>query len=782
VTKPRVVAPEYSDIRETTATSLGIPTKIGYILLLFGASHVDNRSIQVLKPLLNPDAIAVVGASEKFGAGSLVIENLRTLGYEGKIIPVNPGYSTVLGLPCYPSLLEVPSEQKIDCVAIVLGYRQVIPVLEQAAQRGVRAAWAFASGFAETGEEGARLQDQLRALCLARRILFCGPNCVGCVNLHGRVGTFSAPISPTLRKGRIGAVAQSGSVILALANSNRGVGFSTLVSSGNEAVLDTTDYLDYFLEDENTAVVIAFLEGIRRPEAFIQACERAAQLKKPIIVVKVGRSELAQKTAVTHTGALTGSDEVHDAVFRRLGVIRVDALDELLETAEAFVHCGKRLPQGDRVGVITVSGGEIGLIGDLAKRFSFSFPPLSPVAREELERRLPPFTPIDNPLDAWGSGDLRETYPACLEVLAKEQGIDLIAVSQDAPPGMAEKQMSQYADVARAAVRASSSGKPVVVFSHVSGGLDPTIKDILDRGHVPFLQGTRESLFAVHNLIEYGRFQRRRALKHEVSGDSPANLAVMIERLGGARRVLGYDESREILRAFKIPMVGEVLAKSMEHALEAAETIGYPVVLKGQSPQIPHKTDAGLVWLNVGDQTELRTAYEAITRRVHEYDATAALEGILVQDMVPLEAVEVIVGVSRDGSFGPVVVLGLGGILVELLKDTSLRLPPISLDEAYTMIAELRGRPLLEGFRGKGPADIDALASVLVQVGRMALDMREVLVSLDLNPLMILPREEGVRVVDVVMEVGDRKTNENQKTSRHERDPFTRRRRERSSS
>jgi len=732
---------------------------------------VDKQSTKDLKPLLNPGSIAVVGASEKFGAGSLVIENLRTLGYEGKIIPINPGYSTVLGLPCHPSLLDVPDEEKIDCVAIVLGYRQIIPVLEQAAQRNVRGAWAFASGFAETGAEGARLQDQLRALCLAKGIMFCGPNCVGCVNLHGRVGTFSAPISPTLQKGKIGAVAQSGSVVLALANSNRGLGFSTLVSSGNEAVLDTTDYVNHLLEDDNTEVVIAFLEGIRRPEAFLRVCDRAAELSKPIVVVKAGRSELAQKTAVTHTGALTGSDEVHDALFRRLGVIRVDTLDELLETAEAFVQCGKRLPKGDRVGAITVSGGEIGLIGDLSERFSFSFPPLSAGAREELERRLPPFTAIDNPLDAWGSGDLRETYPACLDVLAREDGVDLIAVSQDSPPGMAEKQITQYADVARAAVRASSRGKPVVVFSHVSGGLDPTIKNILDRGHVPFLQGTQESLLAIHNLVEYGRFQRKRALTQEVSGDSPANLAVMIERLGGRRRVLGYDEAREILKAFKIQVVEEVLAESVERALEGAETIGYPVVLKGQSPKIPHKTEAGLVWLKIRDATELRTAYEEITRRVREYDPTVVLEGILVQAMVPQEAVEVIVGVSTDACFGPVVVLGLGGILVELLRDTSLRLPPITLDEAHAMIAELKGRPLLEGFRGKEPADIDALASVLVQVGRMAVDMREVLVSLDLNPLMILPGKGGVRVVDVVMEVGGRKANENRKTSTHETDP-----------
>jgi len=320
---------------------------------------------------------------------------------------------------------------------------------------------------------------------------------------------------------------------------------------------------------------------------------------------------------------------------------------------------------------------------------------------------------------------------------------------------MAQKQVSQYADVARAAVRAASSGKPVVVFSHVSGGLDPTIKDILDHGHIPFLQGTGESLLAIHNLVEYGQFQRRRDGRQETLGNSPANLAVMIQKLSGERRVLPYVESTEILTAFGIRVVEEVLTESVEHALEAAETIGYPVVLKGQSAQIPHKTDAGLVRLNIRDRAELRTSFKEITRRAHEYDPSATLGGILVQEMVSDEAVEVIVGVSKDLSFGPVMVLGLGGMLVELLRDTSLRLPPISLDDAYSMISELKGRSLLEGFRGRERADIDSLAYVMVQVGRMAMDLREVLFSLDLNPLMILPGKRGVRVVDVVMEVGN---------------------------
>jgi acyl-CoA synthetase (NDP forming) len=333
--------------------------------------------------------------------------------------------------------------------------------------------------------------------------MLCGPNCVGYVNLHDKVGTFSAPVSPTLRKGNIGVIAQSGSVVLAIANSNRGIGFSTIVSSGNEAVLDTVDYMEHFLDDPHTQVIAAFLEGIRRVDAFKDCCVRAAAIGKPVIVVKVGRSEMARKTVASHTGALAGSDEMNDAFFKKYGVIRVDDLDQLLETAALFSQLKGRLPRGNQVGMVTVSGGEIGLVGDLSKAFSFGYPPLSETAEKKLKEKLPAYTTIANPLDAWGSGDLKETYPACLDVLAGEDAIDLIAISQDSPPGMSDKQIDQYADVARAAVRCAQGEKPVVVFSHVSGGLDQTIKGILDDGGVPFLQGTRESLGAIENLFTY---------------------------------------------------------------------------------------------------------------------------------------------------------------------------------------------------------------------------------------------------------------------------------------
>ena len=710
-------------------------------------------STKDLSPLLSPKTIAVIGASEKFGAGSLVIENLRMLGFEGRIIPVNPGYKEVLGLPCYPSLAEVPAQTAIDSVAVVLGSGKILPMMEQAAQRGIRGAWAFASGFAETGEDGAVLQAKLKAFCDANQILFCGPNCVGYINLHDKVGTFSAPVSPTLCKGNIGAVVQSGSVALALANSHRGIGFSTIVSSGNEAVLDTVDYMEHFLDDPNTHVLIAFLEGIRRIDAFKECCIRATAIGKPVIVVKVGRSEMARKTVASHTGALAGSDAIHDAFFKKYGVIRVDDLDQLLETAAVFSQSKDRLPRGNRIGMATVSGGEIGLIGDISKAFSFEYPSLSTDAQAKLKQKLPAYTAVSNPLDAWGSGDLKATYPACLDVLAEEEAIDLIAISQDSPPGMSDKQIAQYSDVAKAAVACAQGEKPVVVFSHVSGGLDRTIKGILDVGGVPFLQGTRESLGAIDNLCTYAEHCRRQKRDRSGDGLSPDNLDALKAKYKMKEGLLGYEDCQTLIGAYGIGVPEGAMVDSEDEAAAVAQRIGYPVVMKGQSPQIPHKTEAGLVRVDIRNEAALRETYSTMVRNTRDYDTDARLEGILVQRMVPGNPVETIIGIADDAAFGPAVVFGLGGIFVELLKDSTLSLPPVSRDEAHRMIAELKGKQLLDGFRGQPRSDQEALITTLVQIGQLAKDFAGMIATLDINPLMVLPEGQGVVAADIVIEM-----------------------------
>ena len=460
-----------------------------------------------LGPLLRPRSIAVVGASDKPGAGSIVLENLARLGFRGEVYPVNPRHAALAGHRCYDSLQAVPGD--VDCVAILLSSEQVLPTLREAAAIGARAAWVLASGFAESGGRGVALEREMAAFAAAHRMALCGPNSVGVVNLRDRSATYSVALPAAIAPGAVGAVLQSGAVCMGIANANRGIGFSTLISSGNEAVVDNADYISYLVDDPETRVIVAFVEGFKHPAAFVRAAGRAQEAGKPLLVVKVGRSAIARRSSLTHTGALAGSDAVHDAVFRRHGIIRLDNLDELLEAAELFLDAP--VPAGRGLGLLTLSGGQIGLVGDVLDGLDLDVPDLSGEARDALARVLPAYSPIANPLDAWGAGDFDRTYPACMEILAREPRLHVLAVSRDSPPGIAPREVGQSLVIVDAAARAAeATGKPVVVFSNVATGFEPAVWQRACAARLPMLQGTRASLRAVEALIRYGEFRRKR--------------------------------------------------------------------------------------------------------------------------------------------------------------------------------------------------------------------------------------------------------------------------------
>jgi acyl-CoA synthetase (NDP forming) len=702
-----------------------------------------------LQRLLAPRSIVVIGASEKEGVGANLIENLRSLSFQGAIYPVNPNHDTVLGLPCFPSVERIPAP--VDFAAICLRASGVIPAIEECSRKGISNGWAFASGFGEAGQEGQALQAQLRETCERTGFQLIGPNCVGFANLIDRVATYSAPLNPHIKAGKIGAIAQSGSLCLALANSNRSVGFSKIISTGNEAVLDSCDYLEYLLEDPYTEVILSFIEGFRQPKRLIEVAKRSRAYNKPILLVKVGRSTVAQHATLAHTGALTGSDRVQDALFRQLGLVRLDDLDELLETAILFQQARDHWPRGDGVGLITVSGGEIGLIADLSEPLKLSFPALSEKARRALADALPPFSSIANPLDAWGAGDLSETYPRCMEILAQDPNVDVVAVSLDATSSLATKQSEQYSAVARAAVHVKrESGKNVVLFSNLSSGSDKGISDIVETGGVPMLQGTRESLLSLRRLFDYARFLQQPAEEGPQGEDSREDLSAFLK---GKHGLMSELEAKRILRAYGIRTPKEELVRNTDEAVTVAHAIGWPVTLKVQSKQIAHKTEVGGVVLNVRDEAALRAGYRRIMEHVKEQVPTASIEGILVSEMINGIVAEVIVGISQDRDYGPVVAFGLGGILVELLQDVSLRLPPISKRMAGEMIEETLGSALLKGFRGKPAGDLEALRQTLVQIGRLAIDWGQAIFSMDINPLLVLPDGQGVVAVDSLIEL-----------------------------
>lgn len=701
-----------------------------------------------LQSLLEPSSIAVVGASNRPGPGRQVIENLDQLGYSGTIIPINPKYDRICDRRCYSSLSEAHNAgHAMDVVAVLLGRDRIISVLEEAGSLGVQGAWAFASGFSEAGEDGATLQATLADVCRRHGIAFCGPNCVGFVNVVSGSAAFSAPVSPSLRAGNVSVVGQSGSICLALVNSARGIGFRFLVSSGNEAVIDSTDYIDYFLEDDRTEVVLAFIEQFRCPDRFVEVAKKAHKLGKPLVVLKVGCSVMAQRATIVHTGALAGSDDVYDAVFRKYGVIRVGDLDEMLETADAFSQVGRNLPAGPRVGMLTVSGGEISLIADLAEDLGFEFPEWSDRARTAFADVLPPYADIANPLDAWGSGRVEETYVRCVDA-AVDEDVDIVVISQDAPTGLAPSQIDQYMAVADAAATASKrSGKPVVAVSHLSGGLDETLRGGFAAGCVPLLQGSREGLLAVHHLIEHGRSMGEQNVVREETGRRRGG-----EWLGTGCGTLGEVRSKLLFREYGIPCVDEELCRTLDEAAVAASRFGYPVALKAISPDLPHKTDAGVVALDICDENALRDAYSSLLDRARRHADPEKIEGILVQRMVAGAVAEALVGVVRDDTFGPVVVFGLGGVFVELLRDRAIGIPPLSSSEAQTMISKTKAARLLGGFRGSKSGDVEALANAIVCMGRIAEDWKDRITAIDINPLLVLPEGQGVIAVDGLIE------------------------------
>jgi acetyltransferase len=701
-----------------------------------------------LRPLLEPRAIAVVGASDRPGAGSLALENLRRLGYSGQVYPINPKYTELSGWRCYPRLADVPGP--VDSVAILLGYQRVLPVLQEAVAVGAKAAWSLASGFGEAGPEGERLQAEVAAFCRANGIGLVGPNCIGVVNLHARAAAYSVALPSTIRPGHVAAVVQSGAVCLGIANSNRGLGFSSLISSGNEAVLENADYIAYLADDPQTRVIIAFIEGFKNPAKFAWAAGRAAAANKPLLVVKVGRSAVAQRATMAHTGSLAGADAVHDAMFRKLGVIRLDSLDQLLEAAELFLKAP--LPGGRGLAILTLSGGQIGLIGDTIQGLDLQMPPLSQPGLDALSKILPPYSNISNPLDAWGSGNFEDIYPACMEVVAREPDVHVIAVARDSSPGIAEREVVQSNVIVDAAAKvAATTGKTALVFANIANGIEPAVKARADAAGLPLLQGTEESLRAVEALIRYAEFRRQPPAALSPSPVGPELLAALKRELAAAPDSLTESQGKRLLAAYGIPVTREAVAASADEAVRLAAEMGGPVALKIASPDIQHKTEAKGVLLNVVGAEAVAAGFGRIVENARAYDPGARIDGVLVQEMIPADAVEVIVGSSLDPEFGPVVVFGMGGILVELLKDSALRLAPVSRAEAADMIAATKGAALLSGFRGRPPADGEALTDAIVRLSHLAYDLREEIAAVDVNPLMVLPAGRGVIAADALV-------------------------------
>src|SRR6266540_232347 len=704
-----------------------------------------------LAPLLKPSSVAVLGASQRMNRATRVVANLQRFGYAGPIFPVNPKYDEVLGLKCYADLASTP--QPADSVVVAIPAEHIPAALEEAAEAGVRAAVVLSSGFAEAGPAGRERQAALERLAKERGLLICGPNCYGAFNIRLRSATFSGDMPEPLLAGDVALISQSGGFSTMIAERlmpQRGVGFSYLISCGNQAGLTVEDYMEYLVDDQDTQVIGAFVEGFKQPDKLREVAARAAAKRKPLVVMKVGRSENARQATLSHTGVLAGTPQIIEATLKQLGIVQVSSLNEMVETL-ALMSAAKDYDGGWRVVVTTGSGGECGHAADAADQAGIELPPLSTSTIQKLKRALPDFANPRNPLDGTGAMyENVELFPYMVRTLLEADGFDILAINLNAdPPRPNGRAPARGFSRALSAELKNGTHRLVLCFSSAIGGaLDgETLKTLAESG-IPYLQGTETAMQTITSLRRYRLHLQRRA--HASIGTPPRS-----DGRGswqGRRGALSTMAARGLLAEFGIPVVETLAAADAEQAVAAAERLGYPVALKIDSPDVAHKSDVGGVRLGCADARSVRDAFEQMLDEVHRHLPAARIDGAVVQPMAA-GGVETILGVQIDPLFGPAIVFGLGGIFVEVLGDVSIRVPPISADDALEMICEVRGSALLHGVRGRAPADVGALANAIVSLAALASAHRDSLRALDINPLLVLPQGSGVVAVDWLVEL-----------------------------
>ena len=721
-----------------------------------------------LRPLFAPRSIAVVGASPRGWVGATLRDNLRIMGSETRCHFVNPKYTEINGSPCWPSLDALP--ERPDTVVLAVNPLRAARFAQEAADAGVPSLVIPGGGVVEGGEAAAEMQRIVRDIAIRHRIALLGPNCMGMVDWTTNSTNYIGDVNPWLPRGHIAGLAQSGSVTDAFIHSpGTRIGYSRIVSIGAEVVLDLCDYLAYCLDDPETHAVMLFVEGFKRPERFLALADRALAMGKPILAVKVGRSPQAQEAAVAHSGSLAGEDRVTDAAFDAAGVIRCGDLDELLEQAELIAGTG-RLHRGvglGRTGVVTVSTGEASLVADLADRTGLLLPPVPDAARAAILAGLPTMGYIGNPLDPWGADDERHAYKVAFDAFAASGAYDVLAVVHDSPfrdlPGEVE-----VARVVSTALIDATADRPdllPVYVSLTSGDVSEQVKATLDAaGGMPMLRGAVESFAAIARLAWWEGVQRdrvaagpRRAGWPDLAADHvPWGMDETLDPLARAaagargRHALSERASLERLAAAGLPVTPWRWVADAEGAVAAWHELGGGrVAVKVDAEGLAHKTEAGGVALDLADEDAIRGAVTGLVAAVGR--AGAPLRGFLVEPMAPA-GVEVIIGGRRDPVFGPAVLVGLGGILAEVLDDVAVMLAPVGEPEVRRRLDGLRGAPVLRGVRGRPGVDLDALAALVSAVARVLVEDVSI-AEIDLNP--VIAWSAGAVAVDalVVVEV-----------------------------
>jgi acyl-CoA synthetase (NDP forming) len=706
-------------------------------------------AVAAFSTLFEATSIALVGASESSLFSRIVVDNLRASGFAGDVHLVNPKHASQFGVTCRPSPADIPGP--VDVAYVLTGHAALPSVIAACAEKGTAWAVVLGAGYRESGAEGARREDELARLARDAGIRLLGPNALGFLNVRSGLAAYGNPLAQPLVPGGVGIVSHSGGMAVQLHRLavGRAIGVSRMASLGNCALVSACDLIEHLLGDADTAVIGCLLETLDPPERFRELAGRAVEAGKPLVVLKVGRSETSARVAIAHTGALAGDERIVDGFLRQLGVLRVGSLEELAETCGLLAARG--WPRGPRTGVITSSGGASGIVADLALGTRIELREPSPATVSELTGLLGDNAAPQNPLDITGFLSVDPgALPRVADVLARDAALDAVVTVLEAPrePGpAADMRLEMGVGVARAV---EAAGAYCLIANNVASELSELGRKAVRSHGLHYGNGLTLTVAALDNAIEYANVQRTAVRRREAGGTSAEPLRLPPLPPPERGEVLAGDAALELLAAIGIASPPQRPARSADEAAEAALAIGFPVVVKVSSPDVPHKTEVGGVVTDVRSAEEARAAYKAVIREAGRALPTARVDAALIVKQVDPVA-ELLVGAVDDPQFGPIVMLGAGGVFAELVAEVAVRIPPLDELEVDAMLAELRCSRLLDGFRGRPRGDRSALAAAVARVGRLALAAQGSLRELELNPLFVLPEGQGVLAGDVLV-------------------------------
>ncbi|MGA6993225.1 MAG: acetate--CoA ligase family protein [Candidatus Deferrimicrobiaceae bacterium] len=700
--------------------------------------------MRILKELFQPKSVAVLGASRNPGkVGFGVFANLVTSGFPGEVYGVNPAGGEVLGRFFHRDIGAIPGV--VDLGVFVIPPAAVVEAIPLLAEKGMKAAIVISAGFKEIGGEGALMEQALRVALARASVRAVGPNCLGVINTHARLNASFAVGSPP--PGSIAFFSQSGALLTGVLDwaIGAGIGFSKVVSLGNKADISELDMMEFLSEDPETRVILGYVESIDEGRRFLRVA-REATAKKPVILVKAGSTAAGARAASSHTGSLAGFDRAYSAAFRQGGVLRAGTVEELCDLALGFAM--QPVPAGDRLLIVTNAGGPAIMAADAAERLGIPLAEVSPELRARLRTVLPPTASLGNPVDI--IGDARsDRYGEVLRVVRDDPSADSVIVL------LTPQAMTEPEETAREVVSALSKSGKTVLASFLGEETVRKARAILMKEGIPQYPDPDRAVRALQSMIAYRRVRGAGIPAGEEADGAPppAVAAILRDALSGGRRTLGEEDCRGVLESYGFRFPRHILARTSVEAVAAFKEMGGEAAMKIVSPKILHKTEVGGVRLNLRSAEDVARAFLEITSSVRRMAPSVWIEGVSVQEMVK-EGRELILGMSRDPQFGPLLMFGLGGIYVEVLQDITFRVAPVSRQEAAEMVREIRAYPLLAGFRGEEPADEGAIVEAILAVSRLSLGCPQIL-ELDINPVMVLPKGRGIMAIDSRMSIGE---------------------------